>query len=608
MTQAAAISPANSPWEEAVLAATLFAVDPSCLGVNVHAGVGPVRDAWLANMRALLPPHAPFLRMPAAIGDERLLGGLDLTATLRAGRPVAQCGLLAQADGGVLVLAMAERIEPSTAARIAAAMDHGRVCVEREGIGSAIATRFGVIALDESAEASEAPSPALLDRLAFHLDLDGVDYRHAFDFPCHAEDVAAAQAFLGLVRTPDAAVEALAAVSMQLGIESFRAPLLALRVARAAAALRGAGVVGEEDIATAARLVLAPRATALPPAEATPQEDHAPQDPQDRPDDGGDAETHDKDSAADAPHEMSAQDLQDVVLAAAAAAIPPHLLAQIQNGMANRSAMARAGKAGANTAAPKRGRPLGARQGQLRHGRLSLVDTLRAAAPWQPARRRVTVKALAQRVIVEPDDLRIVRLRARTESVAIFVVDASGSAAMQRLAEVKGAIELLLADCYVRRESVALIAFRGREADVILPPTRSLTRAKRLLGGLPGGGGTPLAAALDAGFALADSIRRRGQSPLLVLMTDGRANIARDGSAGRGQALEDALAAARRIGAARMAALAIDTSPMFQPVAEPPTMRIGQAMGARYIRLPQANAAGVSQAVRAAGACAGKVA
>ena len=118
----------------------------------------------------------------------------------------------------------------------------------------------------------------------------------------------------------------------------------------------------------------------------------------------------------------------------------------------------------------------------------------------------------ARRVQVRSEDFRIVRFRQRRGTTAIFVVDASGSSAMQRLAEVKGAIELLLVDCYVRRDSVALVAFRGEGAEVILPPTRSLARAKRTLAGLPGGGGTPIAHGLEAALALADRIKRQGQT------------------------------------------------------------------------------------------------
>ena len=202
-------------------------------------------------------------------------------------------------------------------------------------------------------------------------------------------------------------------------------------------------------------------------------------------------------------------------------------------------------------------------------------------------------------MIVRPEDFRVVRYRRPRGATTIFVVDASGSAAMRRLAEVKGAIELLLADCYVRRDSVALITFRGRSAEVILPPTRSTARARRELAGLPGGGGTPLASGLDAGAALADQVRRKGQSPLVVLMTDGRANVSRDGAAGRVRAMEDALDAGRRLRAAEIRALAIDTSAPFQRGEAAATLQIAEAMRARYVQLPVADAALVNEAVRA---------
>ena len=181
----------------------------------------------------------------------------------------------------------------------------------------------------------------------------------------------------------------------------------------------------------------------------------------------------------------------------------------------------------------------------------------------------------------------------------MFVVDASGSAALQRLAEVKGAIELLLADCYVRRDSVALVSFRSRSAELILPPTRSTVRARRALAGLPGGGGTPIAAGLDAALALALQIQRKGETPLLVLMTDGRANIARDGTPGRLRAMQDALDSGRRVGAAGVSSLAIDTSGPSR-VADAPTQRLAEAMRGRYLRLPFANAGLLHDAVRAA--------
>ena len=400
-----------------------------------------------------------------------------------------------------------------------------------------------------------------------------------------------------MVRSEAAAAEALVTLAANLGVRSLRAPLHALRAARASAALRGSDEVEDADIVAAAQLVLAPRATTLPAAEPPPQTQ-----------DAADAETGvpegESCEGAESTEEPSLEalrqaELNDLVLAAAAAAIPPGLLELIVAGE-GRAQLGRERTRAAKPVPARRGRPTAARRGALREGRLSLVDTLRAAAPWQALRGRKGEERDARRFIVRPEDFRIIRFRARSEQTAVFVVDASGSSAAERLAEVKGAIELLLADCYVRRDSVALVAFRGASGEILLPPTRSLARAKRTLSGLPGGGGTPLASGLDVALALADSLRRKGRLPLLVLMTDGRANIARDGTPGRAQAFEDALAAAARIRAMEIAALAIDTSPVSRTEMEPPTLRLGRAMNARYIKLPNADAARVSETVLAA--------
>jgi magnesium chelatase subunit D len=199
------------------------------------------------------------------------------------------------------------------------------------------------------------------------------------------------------------------------------------------------------------------------------------------------------------------------------------------------------------------------------------------------------------RVLVRKDDFRISRFKQRSETATIFVVDASGSAALHRLAEAKGAVELLLADCYIRRDQVALIAFRGQIAELLLPLTRSLARAKRSLAGLPGGGGTPLAAGLDSAFALTDLIRRKGQTPTVILLTDGRANIGRDGAPGRPRAEEDAMAAARQFRAAGISAVLVDTSSRPGPAGA----QLASEMGARYLPLPHADATALSKAVLA---------
>jgi magnesium chelatase subunit D len=198
-------------------------------------------------------------------------------------------------------------------------------------------------------------------------------------------------------------------------------------------------------------------------------------------------------------------------------------------------------------------------------------------------------------VDVRRDDFRIARRKQPSPTTTVFVVDASGSSALHRLAEAKGAVELLLAQCYVRRDRVALVAFRGQGAQLLLPPTRSLTRAKRSLAQLPGGGGTPLAAGLEAAHTLVDGLQRRGESTVVVVMTDGRANIDRDGQPGRERAQADASAAARRLRMSGASTVLVDTSPRPQASAR----ELAAAMGALYLPLPHADARQLSRALAA---------
>ena len=603
--------PAHGAWQDAALAGLLFAIDPAGTGVALRAGAGPVRDQWLVALRALMAGQ-PWRRLPLHIRDERLLGGLDLAATLQAGRAVAQRGVLADSHGGVLVLAMAERLEPSTVARLAGVMDRGEVRAERDGVSLQHPARFGAVALDEGASDDERLAPALRERLAFSLDLSAVSQRQATALEWgnlqDVDEVQQARQRLPGVLLPDTVLVALCEAAAALGVDSPRAVMQALCVARAHCAWFARGEVDADDAAVAARLVLAPRATTrpepAPPAEEAPQPEPEPEpepqssEPEDAPppppEPPADEPPPDDESPAAEPPPGS---LDERVLEAALAALPPDLLSRLKAERAGREAARAMGKAGAQQKSGLRGRPVGARRGEPQAGqRLNVVETLRAAAPWQKLRRKAAGDQAAWRIEVRADDFHVTRLRPKRQSTTIFAVDASGSSALHRLAEAKGAVELLLAECYVRRDQVAVIAFRGRSAELLLPPTRSLVRAKRALAGLPGGGGTPLAAALDAARALADAARRRGESPLVVLLTDGRANVALDGTGGRARAEADAMQAAARLRAAGVPALLIDTSP--QPQAQ--ASRLAQHMHATYLPLPQAGAQAVSSAVRAA--------
>jgi len=587
VTAAAVLEPGG--WEHAVRAAAAFAVDPAGLGgVVLRALPGPVRSRWLALVEGLLPESVPWRHVPVHVADERLLGGLDLAATLAAGRPVRERGLLVEADGGVAVAAMAERMTSSQAARWAAVLDTREVVLERDGLASRDSTRFGVIAVDEGVEDDEEPPAALAERLALRLDLAAIAPRDAVGVFA-PERVAAARERLPRVVAPVAVVETLCATAAALGIDSIRAPWLALRAACAAAALEGRDEVDEADVFDAVAWVLAPRARCLPPCEAEAPEEDAEAPPEPEPEAESDA----------APDPGDRTD-EDRVLEAAAAAIPPRLLEQLRAAGGPRIERGALGRAGALTGAG-RGRPCGVRRGRPGGGaRLDLPATLRAAAPWQRLRRRERAggPVAARRIEVRRDDLRITRLRHRSETCAIFAVDASGSTVLQRLAEAKGAVELLLAECYVRRDRVALVAFRGERAELVLPPTRSLVRAKRALAALAGGGGTPLASGIDLALELALGVQRRGSTPLVVVLTDGRANVDRRGRPGRGRADADATEAARRLRSAGIPGLLVDTSPRPRPAAE----RLAAELAARYLPLPHASSRALCAAVQDAAA------
>ena len=591
---------------DAATIAALFAVDPVGLGgVALRSPACDNRDQWLALLKSLLPTQTPLRRVPLNINDTALLGGLDLGASLQAGKPIALKGLLSQADGGVLVLAMAERMSLSSAARFGSVLDTGMVALQRDGLGTSAKASLGLVALDEGANDDEQMPAGLADRLAFRLLLGAQDEDEEGP-EWTAQEVLNARERLSQVTIDDEAVQALCAAALALGIDSLRASVFAVRVARAAAALAGSNTVEEEHTGVAARLVLAPRATRLPPA--APPENEAQDTPAENQEslskpDAPDAENKDESNSDDDQEEMQdevpglPENLAELVLEAAQAAIPSGLLARLKIGQLHRAKTPTSGSAGALQKNALRGRPVGARKGEPRAGqRINVLETLRAAAPWQKLRQRqqAPTDGQIQRIVVRKEDFHVTRFRQSGQTTTVFVVDASGSSALNRLAEAKGAVELLLADCYVRRDSVAVLAFRGQTAELILPPTRSLARAKRSLAGLPGGGGTPLANAIDAAILLADQLRKKGETPIVVLLTDGKGNIARDGRPGRAQAATDALAAATEMRLRGFSTLLVDTSPQAQDAAK----NLAQAMGAQYLALPYAGANSLNQAVR----------
>ncbi|MFN3862741.1 MAG: magnesium chelatase subunit D [Erythrobacter sp.] len=551
---------AADPLDDAVRAARLFLLAPRLFGGMVLRGASPAREALVAA----LGEHIALRRVPGHVDDERLLGGIDLAASLAAGAPVRQRGLIAEASGGALLAGMAERMDAGIAGRLAQALDDGSAAL---------------VLCDDAVEPGEGPPASLSERLAFRCDLSPSRRWQGVEL------APASGTLAGVAPLDAAAMTALAATAESLGVESLRALIFAGEAARALAALDGRSAAGESDLAGAVRLVIAPRATRLPPEDA--DQPPAPQDEPPPPPDG--TRDHQQDCEQQQP------DLSEILVEVAKAAIPADLLAQLAQGKAPRHS--NTSGTGHRRKAATRGKPLGARPGMPGRGgaKLALIDSLRAAVPWQPVRRREQGADAKAPIIMHKQDLRIRRFEERSQRLTIFAVDASGSAAAARLAEAKGAVELMLAQAYVTRSEVALVAFRGETAELLLPPTRSLTRARRSLCELPGGGGTPLAMGLNAARECAEAAIARGRSAALVILTDGRANIAADGSPSRVQAREDAEAAARAIHARGIDALVVDISARPGPEGA----ALAAAMGGRFLALPRADARTLQAAISA---------
>lgn len=568
---------------QGAIAGALLAVDPRGLGGAIL--LRPTHEAarrWCGRLHDAMGARVSR-RLPINATEDRVLGGMDLAATLARGERVVMRGVLAESDEGIVVAPLAERLLPSTTSALCDALEAGEVRLERDGIAARHAARITLIALDETAEevGEVQVASSLADRLAFVLQLPvGEDDGWWPD----ASEVVAARALLPVI-DGTSAVRDLSHLADALGVTSLRAVLQAVRSARACAALDGRRVVTADDVTVAARLVLAPRATRVPPSPDEPP-DSPPDDAEPPPTEGNDGDSSNNPQ----------QGLPDeVLLEAIRAFLPPGLLSAADDSRSRRARSA--GRRGRESNGGARGRQLRAEAGRPSAGRtLDPIATLRVAAPWQRARRAERVRdgrSAGSSLDVRRDDLRIRRFKQQSGTTTIIAVDASGSMALQRLAEAKGAVELLLAQTYVRRDKVALVAFRGAEATLLLPPTRALARAKRLVAALPGGGGTPLASAIDVVHGVAIGALREGQDVIALWLTDGRANIARDGTPGRGKAMEDATRAARSFRSLGVSAVLIDTSPRGEGAARD----LAREFGGRYVPLPSAQAQDVARCV-----------
>ncbi len=549
------------PWQQACLALELLAAEPRLGGIWLRARCGPVRDTFLAALPTAARKIHPH------ITDEQLFGGIDLSATLATSSVVRTKGILE--SGQWMVLPMAERCSPGLAARLGSAIDEGAV----------------VIALDERVDPDEEFPSSLADRMAFWIDLDGV--RLADVSPPRSKPPAQGPG-------PDishADRERLVQTAAAFGVSSARKLYHGELTARACAAREGAQSLTDAHIFQALEMVIAPAATQLPapetPSEHKEEEPPPPQEPEQ--------------TAHNEPQVKPEEDiLEEILVEALKAALPPNLIEKIKNTGVRRR-LSDASGSGAKQQGNRRGRPLPSRAGTPGSGqRIDLVATLRAAVPWQPlrkkARQREERDPSASRVEIQRSDIRIKRFESRSDNLIVFAVDASGSSAMARLGEAKGAIEFLLSEAYVRRDHVALVVFRGEQATLLLAPTRSLVQTKRRLASQSGGGGTPLASGLKVSAEIALQARSKGMTPIIALLTDGRANITLGGEINRADATADAQAMARQIRAQGIQTLVIDTG--VRPT--PALQALAQTIDGSYMALPRANARRLSDTIKAA--------
>jgi magnesium chelatase subunit D len=521
-----------------------------------------------------------------------------------------QTGLLQQADLGLVCISMAERFPTALIAPMTQAMDTQSLPpLKINHTESSVRTQFGVVALDESMADDPPMSPALTERLGLWFDLQDIAPSDVSDVSLntHTDDnaldvmdiqiapdaLARMKQTLPHIQWTDEQVLAVCSTAQGLGIDSLRVPNLALRVACCHAALHARSHIEDEDLAFAARRVLAPRATQLPaPAEnALDTEPQNSSDPSPEEDtsttDTSKEDTNTKDEApSDQP---SSENLQEMMIAAALASLPPDVLDGLLT-KPGRNVGNTSGRSGQFRSGSQRGRPLPPKTGRPGgHARLHILSTLRAAAPKQ----RLRGNTQQGRVAIRSEDFHVHRYQQHSASCLILALDASGSAALQRLAEAKGAVELLLQQSYARRDSVCIVSFKGAKAQLLLPMTRSLVRAKRAMMGLPGGGGTPLALALKMACEQATQMQRQGVTPILVVLSDGRANVNLQGLGGRAQAQADAQQWAAQWRQTGHRCLWIDTS--LQPDTQ--VQNMAQTMGGSYLPMPQVQAQRMASAM-----------
>lgn len=617
-------------------------IDPTLRGALLSGPVGSGKSALMRSFGAFarthVDPSMPFVQVPAGVGEERLIGGIDLDAALATGERRGARGLIAEADGGILYVDDLPLLEGGGLTAMTDALETGRVVCEREGVSMRNPAHFVLIGTALPAE-REIPF-RLADRVAFLLSQDrriGVDqarmlvrrlenYRADPASVCDRHDeaeralaaqVVTARSFHGLISVGPVVIKQVISAAMMFGVAGNRADLLAAKAARAHAALRGSRVIEDADVKFAIATVLVPRSMSEGAESETVGEQDAPASRPmeqegvarvDRNESGGEGAQREEASMREEEHDGPHGDARgDASVGAEHVEDPLEFNAPLPEMDRFFPGVRRSESSGHHGDRDQwlRGRHTRSLARPPQGKRIALGATLRAAAPHQRSRRGGGERREGEpRVVVRAEDLRVKKFNERAGTLYIFCVDASGSMASNRMREAKGAVTQLLEEAYVNRDTVALIAFRGSDAEVLLPPTSSVERAKRSLDVLPTGGGTPLAAALMKAFGMVLSERRKGsERALVILLTDGRANVPIvENAAGMimeirrrhvREELETIAVAFRREG---VGTLVIDTRQTYGEGSE--AVRLAESLAARYYYLPKIDAVGLALAVR----------
>ncbi|OUS46796.1 P-loop containing nucleoside triphosphate hydrolase protein [Ostreococcus tauri] len=539
----------------AVKTALLLGCIDDSLSIICTGRRGSGKSILCKSVRDLMRSDAPFVSIPLGVTEDRVIGTVDVERSVRSGATVLQRGLLANAHGGALYVDEINLLDDALLAMIQSNIAAGIVRTEREGLSvtapcqclalasfnpeeaelrAHVVDRFAMIcSTDDSAMDMKTRIEALDVAMLWQDDWRYVVREHEHEQSELRAHLEISRALLHEVTLPENQVRRMVKIAVEAGVQGHRGDIFAAKVARASAALRHSLIVNDGDVNVAVSLVILPRATRDPPEDALtpPPPQGARQAPADR------GEDEEKDEAEDDTDDVDVgnSELEPQVQEPDESKLDVSSLIDSFERAMHRSFAEKKTRGtvsgrtkGENVFNITRGRyvkPMFPKSGQIR-GKIAIDATLRAAAPYQIFRRERRAEHDSRRIFITKDDVRLKKLSRKSASLTVFVVDASGSMAMNRMAVAKAAVFRLLALSYTKRDLVALVQMSGDAAFVALPPTRSTIFVTRRLAVMPCGGGTPLAHGLTVAARVAVNSRRRGKSTVgsvrQVLLTDGR--------------------------------------------------------------------------------------